>query len=152
MVSRNWLVVMALLVHPTSPASPAHPAPIWREAPDLGRLFTPQQVPPRTYRVYTSDVSLEEALAQIRSDPAMASWPDAWTIERRGPADAFGQGASYDRWTVARLYGATTARVARGPRMESGQPVEMWTLISPHPSAALDRLERGTLLVVLNLR
>ena|SRR5688572_29373386 len=147
MVSRRWLVTCAALVF-----AGAAQAPPWRESPELARIFTPQNVPPGIYRVYVSDLSIEAALKQVRSDPALAAWPDAWKIERLGPTDAFGQGASYDRWTVARLYGATTARVARGPRMDSGQPVEMWTLISPYPNAALDRLERGTLLIVLTVR
>ena len=136
----------------TAAAQAAPLAPPWRESPELARIFTPQGVPSGAYRVYTSDLSLEEALKQVTTAGALSAWPDAWKTERLGPVDAFGQGASYNRWAIARLYGATTARVARGPRMDGGQAVEVWTLISPYPNAALDRLEHGTLLIVLNVR
>jgi hypothetical protein len=159
MVSRKTAAVALLLValaatHASPLRTPAR-APLsgaWREAADLRRVFTPQSVPEGTYRAYVSDLGFDAAVKQVTSDPAMSVWPDAWKVERLAPADAFGQGAGYNRWTVARLYGAATARVARGPRMESGQPVETWTLISPYPNAAIDRLERGTLLIVLKLR
>jgi hypothetical protein len=52
---------------------------------------------------------------------------------------------------VARLYGAERARVSRGARTENGRAVESWTLISPYPDPTLQKLERGTLLVVLRL-
>jgi hypothetical protein len=49
---------------------------------------------------------------------------------------------------MARLYGSTRARVARGTTFVDGV-WEFWTLISPHPDAGLRRLEPGTLLLVL---
>ena len=68
------------------------------------------------------------------------------------PSDAFGQTGSYDRWKVAKLYGAERAMVARGPRALSGDnPSEAWTLISPYPDKQVERLESGTLLIVLDL-
>jgi len=67
------------------------------------------------------------------------------------PADAFGRSGDYDRSKLARLYGARRASVARGPRLENGRVVESWTLVSPYPSVALERLEPGTLLIVQRL-
>jgi hypothetical protein len=67
-------------------------------------------------------------------------------------AEAFGQSGGYNRWKLARLYGARRAKVARMPRVENGRVVEAWTLISPYPDPGLERLEPGTLLIVLRLR
>jgi hypothetical protein len=49
------------------------------------------------------------------------------------------------------VYGARRARVARGPRVVDGRVVESWTLISPYPDPGLQRLEPGTLLIVLKV-
>lgn len=130
----------------------ADPSPsIWRPASDLMRLFTPGHVPSGVYAAYTSALPLEAALKEIQGDPALSSWPGAWNIQTSGPFDAFGQGGPYNRWTVAQLYGAATARVARGPRIEEGRVIETWTLISPYPDGELRHLEQGTLLLVLRL-
>src|SRR5262245_55503835 len=142
MVSRNWLVAAALgllgsgspLTPPAPPAGPpraqpaprvslALPAPLassWRESSDHARLFTPRHVPAGSYHAYVSSLSLEAAVAQIKSDLSLSVWPDAWRIEALAAPDSFGQAAAYDRWTVARLYGGTPARIARGPRMDAG--------------------------------
>lgn len=156
MVSRKWLAVLVLTsvsVWPVSvPALTTSVPDGWREAPELARMFTPRHVPAGSYHAYVSDLPLDAALAQIQRDPTLSAWPDAWQIDSLSPGEAFGQGASYDRWGVARLYGGTPARVARGPRMDAGQTVEAWTLMSPYPDAALKRLEPGTLLIVLKLR
>ena len=37
-----------------------------------------------------------------------------------------------------------------GPRLDQGQ-TESWTLIAPYPDAALQRLESGTLIIVLRI-
>jgi hypothetical protein len=126
--------------------------PTWQESPALARSFTPQQAPPGTYRAYTSGLSFEDALTDVKRDPLMTVWPGAWKVERQSPADVFGQGAGYNRWALALLYRATTPRVARGPRIEGGQTVEAWTLVSPYPNPAMDRLEPGTLLIVMKVR
>jgi hypothetical protein len=52
---------------------------------------------------------------------------------------------------MAKLYGADRAMVARGPRADGERPYEAWTLISPYPDMNLERLEPGTLLIVLDL-
>jgi hypothetical protein len=39
--------------------------------------------------------------------------------------------------------------VARGPRLQNGRVIETWILVSPYPDSRLERLEPGTLLIVL---
>lgn len=127
------------------------PDEIWREAPEYLPLFTPPRAPAGAYSTYVSKLDIDAAVTRVRQDPAAASVPGAWKVQILNPYDALGQSGGYDRWRVARLYGAKRARVARGPRMENGQVIESWTLISPYPDAALQRLEPGTLLIVLRV-
>ena len=66
------------------------------------------------------------------------------------PYDAFGLAGSYNRWKVAGLYRSRRAYVAYGPRLDQGQ-TESWTLIAPYPDVGLQRLEPGTLIIVLRI-
>jgi hypothetical protein len=116
------------------------------ESPPHRLLFTPRHVPEGTYRAYVSSRPIDEVVRDLR-----AGMPGSFDPRPVIAGDAFGQSGGYDRWKLARLYGATRARVARGPRMENGQVVEAWTLISPYPDPDLERLEPGTLLIVLRL-
>lgn len=113
----------------------------WTESPRHRTLFTPPAAPEGTYRTYVSPRPLDELAPGLRLTPQSIV-----------PLDAFGQSGGYNRWTLAQLYGARRARVARMPRMENGQVVEAWTLVSPYPDPELRRLEPGTLLIVLRLR
>jgi hypothetical protein len=110
-------------------------------------LFTPVRVPPGTYATYVTPRSLDEVVGDLQRE-----MPASFAPQTVVAADAFGQSGGYDRWKLARLYGARRARVARGPRMAGGEVVEAWTLISPYPDPALERLEPGTLLIVLRVR
>jgi hypothetical protein len=105
-------------------------------------LFTPPRVPDGTYRTYVSPRPIDAVLA------GMEAGIDARPLVA---FEAFGQSGGYDRWKLARLYGAKRAYVARLPRIENGRVVEAWTLISPYPGPTLERLEPGTLLIVLRL-
>jgi hypothetical protein len=113
----------------------------WTESPRHRTLFTPRAAPEGTYRTYVSPRPLDELA------PGLGLTPQSVV-----PLDAFGQSGGYNRWTLAGLYGARRARVARMPRVENGQVVEAWTLVSPYPDPELRRLEPGTLLIVLRLR
>ena len=158
MLSRTWLgatLVLAPLALPAVLApgvSAGRPAPGWHDAPALLRVFTPLHAPAGAYAAYTTDATIEKALQQVKGDPTLSSWPGAWAVETVGPFDAFGQAGGYNRWALARLYGGTPARVARGPRIEGGRVTESWTLISPFPDAQIEHLNPGTLLIVLRLR
>jgi hypothetical protein len=128
-----------------------HAAPMWRDAPELLPLFAPVGPRSSASRMRVTDEGLEAVLRQLEGDRALLRTPGAWDVRELAPADAFGTAGTYNRSQVARLYGAERARVSRGARTENGRTVESWTLISPYPDATLQRLERGTLLVVLRL-
>jgi hypothetical protein len=113
----------------------------WTESPRHRTLVTPPALPAGIYRTYVSPAPLDELAAGLGLTP-----------ESVVPLDAFGQSGGYNRWALARLYGARRPRVARMPRLENGQVVEAWTLVSPYPDPAMRRLEPGTLLIVLRLR
>lgn len=143
------LAILCLLLS-RIPASAQVDAP-WRVAPGYLALFAPVNGRGAAYRVYVSPLDLDMALRRLEADSSLIRAPGAWQARPLPPADAFGQAGRYDRWTLARLYGAEQPRVARGSRAEGGQVVESWTLVSPYPDTALRRLEPGTLLVVLRL-
>jgi hypothetical protein len=114
----------------------------WTESPMFRHLFTPLRVPDGTYQTYVSPHPIDEVLAGMEA--GVAAQPLV-------ALEAFGQSGGYDRWKLARLYGAKRAKVARLPRVENGRVKEAWTLISPYPDPAMERLEPGTLLIVLRL-
>lgn len=130
---------------PDGPSSPLRAG--WRDAPQYVRLFAPR-AERAAYRAYVSPLGLEETLTQITSDPAVLHPPGAWTPQAMIPYDAFGLSGSYNRWKVAGLYRSRRARVARGPRLDHGR-TEFWTLIAPYPDETLQRLEPGTLIIIL---
>ena len=121
----------------------------WREAPQYISLFVPQ-TQWAAYRAFVSPLGLEATLEQITADPAFLHPPGAWTPQAMIPYDAFGLSGSYNRWKVAGLYRSRRAHVARGPRVDQGG-TESWTLIAPYPDEALQRLEPGTLIIVLRI-
>jgi len=121
----------------------------WRDAPEYVGLLAPQ-AHRSAYRAYVSPLGLEATLKQLLADPAVLHPPGAWTPQAMIPYDAFGLSGSYNRWNVAGLYRSRRAQVARGPRLDQGQ-LESWTLIAPYPDAALQRLEPGTLIIVLRI-
>ena len=142
----------ALQSVPSSAAQPraAAPGPSWSASPAHGALFAPA-AHRDAYRFFTTPRTLEDVLADIVLDPASMRAPGAWTPRWLLPSDAFGQSGPYDRWALARLFGARRAQVARGPRSLDGRVSESWTLISPYPDPSMARLEPGTLLAVLRL-
>jgi hypothetical protein len=121
----------------------------WRDAPEYVSLLAPQ-AHHSAYRAYVSPLGLEATLKQVLADPAVLHPPGAWTPQAMIPYDAFGLSGGYNRWNVAGLYRSRRAQVARGPRLAEGQ-LESWTLIAPYPDAALQRLEPGTLIIVLRI-
>jgi len=140
-------VVAALVCTDLRPA--AQPAHGWREAPEYVSLFAPQ-AQQAAYRAYVSPVGLEATLKEITTDPGVLHPPGAWTVQPMIPYDAFGLSGRYNRWKVAGLYRSRRAQVARGPRLDQGQ-IESWTLIAPYPDETLQRLEPGTLIIVLRI-
>ena len=143
--------VVAIIVLLTASAAARQAELAWREAPEFQALFAPPGPRRGAYRTYVSPMDLDAALRQLKDDPALLRSPRAWLPQALLPLDAFGQAGPYDRWALLRLYGAQRPRVARGAREENGRVTESWTLISPYPDTGLQRLEPGTLLIVLRI-
>jgi len=144
------VVLTALTARGT--ASQPVPAAEWTPSPAYVALFAPAGAPPGAYSAYVSDASLDTVVRRLQQDFSASAPTGAWVAEAVVPFEAFGQSGRYDRSALARLYGASRARVARGPRIEDGQVTEAWTLISPFPDPMLRRLRSGVLLIVLKVR
>jgi hypothetical protein len=140
------------------------PSDAWIEAPDYLLLFAPSGPRAAAYHIYVSRLSIDTVLARLAAEPSLLHPPGAWVSAALLASDAFGETGSYDRSTLARLYGSRRAFVAHGPRgpstplgaspstpLGARQPTEAWTLISPYPRRDMAVLEPGTMLVVVNL-
>ena len=114
-------------------------------------LFTPRGAPAGAYRTFTTPRPLATVLAGLAGDPTLPAHDGSFTSHPENAADAFGSSGGYNRWKLALLYGAQRVAVARGPRLADGRVVETWTLVSPYPDPRLERLNPGTLLIVLDL-
>ena len=125
-------------------------SPVWKDAADYLELFVPT-ANRSAYRAYVSPLDLQATLGKLLADPGVLKPPGAWRIQAQIPYDAFGLSGSYNRWKVAGLYRSRRALVARGPRLDDQGHVESWTLIAPYPDPSLQRLEPGTLIIVLRI-
>ena len=146
------LALMALTAFVGAQSKTAAPFDFAQGKPEYVRLFAPKGAHTGAYRAYVSPLDLQDVLTQLEGEPSLLRPPGAWTPVGLLPSDAFGQTGSYDRWKMAKLYGSSRVMVARGPRGDGERPREAWTLISPYPAPSLDRLEPGTLLIVLDLQ
>ena len=108
--------------------------------PSLTALFTPVHPERGRYEVCTTSESIEQALAEGKP----AKLRDA--IEPLEALDAFGAAGTYNRATLARLYGGTRVRVARRWQQRDDQFISE-TLLSPYPDPTLTRLNPGTMLI-----
>ena len=115
------------------------------------RLFAPSGPRAAAYRFYVSPLDIDAVLKRLATDLSLLYPPGAWSPAALLPTDAFGQTGGYDRSKLTRLYGSKRVVVARGPRGTAGRPTEAWTLISPYPRSDMERLEPGTMLIVLDL-
>lgn len=102
--------------------------------PALTALFTPPHPELGRYEVCTTDDPIEAVSGAGRRIEALES------------LDAFGAVGPYDRSRLARLYGGTRVRVARGWTESAGR-FESVTWLSPFPDAALTRLHPGTMMI-----
>ena len=123
----------------------------WRESPAFVTLFAPAGPRAGAYTAYVSSLDLDATLSRLAGDATLMRTPGAWEPRTLAPTDAFGQSGRYDRSKLARLYGGRAPRVARGSRARDGRATETWTLISPYPDTDLQKLDAGTLLLVLRL-
>src|SRR5438552_16437453 len=97
--------------------------------PALTARFTPPRPALGRYAVCTTTDSLEAVAAG-------AGGPRYTPSELVDPLDAFGAAGPYDRSALARLYGGTRVRVARG-WIDNADRFESITLLSPYPDATL---------------
>ena len=132
----------------TDAAAPTRPG--WRETPEYITLFAPA-AHAAAYRAYVSPLPLGAVLRTLDGDRSLLRPDGAWQARSLGPLDAFGRSGGYDRLKLARLYGGRGVQQARGPRVDGGRVVETWSLVSPYPDPSLERLEEGTLILVLTL-
>jgi len=123
----------------------------WQPSPAHLNQFAPRGARGDAYRIYVSPLDLRTMLGTLTTETSLLHPPGAWSVNAVLAQDAFSQTGRYDRSKLARLYGALRAEVARGPR-QSTDTTESWTLVSPYPSADMERLEPGTMLIVLDLR
>ena len=149
----RWMVVAALTLWLGATAASAQPPSTlaWQDAAGYLRLFAPSGPRAAAYRIFVTPLAIDAVLARLSHDVSLLHPPGSWSPAAVLPADAFGQTGAYDRTSLARLYGARRPMVARGPRGVAGRPTEAWTLISPYPNRELRHLERGTMLIVLDL-
>jgi hypothetical protein len=148
-------VLLAVLLAFGAPAGPVPSAvegDFWRDAPEYLPLVAPAGPRRAAYRTYVTALDLDTVLARLEGNPQWLAPPRAWKPQSLLPFDAFGQTGRYDRYKLAQVYGSRHAEVARGPVGRNGVVTESWTLVSPYPDPALDRLQSGTLLIVLSLR
>lgn len=134
---------------PPAPSG-AQEAAAWRDSPGHRALFTPRLYRD-AYRALVSPLDLAAALRAVAADHDAIHPPGSWTPRPEAATDVFGSGGTYDRGKLSRLFGSRRPLVARGPRGRNGVVEEMWTLLSPYPSVDLERLEPGTLLIVLRV-
>jgi hypothetical protein len=109
--------------------------------PQLTALFTPERPSAGRYDVCTTDARIDDVVTAVAADGVHIG-----PIEAVDALDAFGTAGPYDRAALARLYGGSRARVARGWRETAGG-VESLTFVSPYPDAGMTRLILGTLAV-----
>lgn len=112
-------------------------------------LFTPSSSPPGTFAVYRSAEDVRSLAARLRAldlNPAAG----AWDVEKTGVFDAFGAEGPYDKGRLARLFGGSSPRVARGSLVTPPGRVAV-ALISPYPDLAITSLQQGTLVIVTRL-
>jgi hypothetical protein len=141
---------VALAVAAAALMGAAPPEGVWRAAPAYVSLFAPP-AERDSYEAWTTSRPLGAVLQALAPDPLLLRPPGAWEPRATIASDVFGTAGPYDRARLARVYGATRAQVARGPRGVDGRVTESWLLVSPYPDPSLRRLEPGTLLIVVHV-
>lgn len=140
------------MARPSSPeaqAGPTLPLDLGSEDRAYRELFTPSSSPPGTFAVYRSAEDLTSLAARLRALDAHPA-AGAWDVEKTGVFDAFGAEGPYDKGRLARLFGGSSPRAARGSLVMPPARVAV-ALISPYPDLAITSLQRGTLVIVTRL-
>jgi len=117
--------------------------------PSLAALFTPAHPQLGTYTACTTAMSITEMVTGVAGVAGVPGIVHFGKIEALEALDAFGRAGRYDRAALARLYGGTRVKVARGWAQDGGR-VQSITLLSPYPDPALQQLNSGTLVIVFS--
>ena len=146
-------VPLSLVTHRASTsepqAGPVLPLDLGPEDRAYRELFTPSSSPPGTFAVYRSAEPITTLAARLKAlDPDPAA--GAWEVARTSVFDAFGAEGPYDKGRLARLFGGSSPRAARGSLVTPPDRVAV-ALISPYPDLALTSLQQGTLVIVTRL-
>jgi hypothetical protein len=119
-----------------------------RPSPPHARLFAPPQGA-EGYQFLLTDASIDDVARFCRE-----RWPSpskgSWTVAPGSAGEAFDVAALFDRSRLARLYGGSRPKIARGP-IGSPNTRAVVLLLSPYPEADLKRLNAGTLIMVVEL-
>jgi hypothetical protein len=107
--------------------------------PALTALFTPLRPERGRYEVCTTT----DLLVDVAAAPGGAHFAPSELVDA---PDAFGAAGPYNRAALARLYGGTRVRIARGWAQYPDR-FESVTLLSPYPNASLSRLLPGTMII-----
>jgi hypothetical protein len=148
------VLVLAHLLSSTRPAQagacvPGSTPSLGQPRPDLARMFTPLAAPAGVYAVSTTSEPIG-ALASALKACDVAPAEGAWALTRHEGHEAFGQAGIYDRTRLAQLFAGRRLTVVRGSLARAGE-LDAYTLISPYPNAALDRIEPGTMVIVVRV-
>ena len=147
-------LIFVLLLSPTAPVQAGGCAAgitpsLGQARPDLARMFTPLSAPVGVYAVSTTTEAASALASALKACDA-APAEGAWTLTKQEAHEAFGQAGIYDRARLAQLFGGRRLTVVRGSLARPGE-IDAYTLISPYPTAALDRIEPGTMVIVVRL-
>lgn len=119
-----------------------------RPSPPHARLFAPPHGAER-YHFLLTEASIDDVARLCRE-----RWPSpskgSWMVAPGSAGDAFDVAALFDRSRLARLYGGSRPKIARGP-IGSPNTRAVVLLLSPYPDADLRRLNPGTLIMVVEL-
>jgi hypothetical protein len=134
---------------PGAQTGPVLPLDLGPEDRAYRELFTPSSSPPGTFAVYRSAEDVTSLAARLRAldrNPAAG----AWDVEKTSVIDAFGAEGPYDKGRLARLFGGSPPRAARGSLVTPPGRVAV-ALISPYPDLAITSLQQGALVIVTRL-
>lgn len=143
-------LLVLLTVGPTSATERPSLVP-GRPSPEHAAVFAPVRRADR-FHFYVSDLSIEHVAALLAQ--RLPEGVPSFQIRPGSALDAFDNQAPFDRYRLARLFGGSRPRIARGPLFRDAgdrQPIAAVLLMSPYPEPDLVRLNAGTLIMVVDV-
>ncbi len=138
----QMIYATAVIILAATAGQEAPPVPAFTCDPALTRLFTPPKPLIGRYEVCTAAEPIDDSrFERLRRGE----------IEALEAPDAFSGAGTYKRSALARLYGGTRVRVARGWSASTDR-VESITLLSPYPDQSFTHLMPGTMAIRLTIQ